>query len=98
MLTRNINVQSGLCNGTFGKIVQIVTNENDPHIDKLGLELDSCVGAAHNIVYIDREEENLKQKGVVCRQFPIKLAFACTVHKVQGMTTSTVAASLKYIF
>lgn len=32
------------------------------------------------------------------RQFSIKLAFACTTHKAQGMTTSASAVSLKHIF
>ncbi|XP_039461911.1 uncharacterized protein LOC120435840 [Oreochromis aureus] len=53
---------------------------------------------ADDMVYIERAEENLKQKGVVRRQFPVKLAFACTIHKVQGMTTTSAVVSLKSIF
>ncbi|CAJ1069182.1 uncharacterized protein LOC115579693 [Xyrichtys novacula] len=104
MITRNISVQSGLCNGTFARIAKIVTKAGNPHVEKLGLKLNSQSAAAseadvdENIVYIDRDEENLKQTGVVRRQFPIKLAFACTIHKVQGMTTSSVVVSLKHIF
>ncbi|KAE8291472.1 ATP-dependent DNA helicase PIF1 [Larimichthys crocea] len=55
-------------------------------------------GEPDNLVYIDRAEEKLKQKGVVRRQFPIKLAFACTIHKVQGMTRTSAVVSLKHIF
>uniref|UniRef100_A0A8C5FK64 ATP-dependent DNA helicase n=2 Tax=Gadus morhua TaxID=8049 RepID=A0A8C5FK64_GADMO len=103
MLTRNVNVQSGLCNGTFACIAEIVISDDGPHVSKLGLELDvsrnpNNVSAADNIVYIERDEENLKQRGVVRRQFPLKLAFACTIHKVQGMTKSSAAVSLKHIF
>ncbi|KAK2886446.1 hypothetical protein Q8A73_020392 [Channa argus] len=55
-------------------------------------------GGPDNLVYIERAEENLKKKGVVRKQFPIKLAFACTIHKVQGMTTRSAVVSLNHIF
>ena len=55
-------------------------------------------GPLDNLVYIERAEKNQKQKGVVRRQFPIKLTFACTIHKVQGTTTTSAVVSLKHIF
>ncbi|XP_061154317.1 uncharacterized protein LOC133167487 isoform X2 [Syngnathus typhle] len=100
MITRNIDVQAGLCNGTFAKVVQLVNYPNEARVQKLGLELD-CVAktrSAENSVFIDRQEERMQNTGVVRRQFPLKLAFACTIHKVQGMTTSEAAVSLKGVF
>ncbi|CAI5689566.1 unnamed protein product [Oreochromis niloticus] len=82
----------------------VVYSENDQHIIKLGLKMDNETSGKNNrtpaddMVYIERAEENLKQKGVVRRQFPVKLAFACTIHKVQGMTTTSAVVSLKSIF
>ncbi|CAI5669492.1 unnamed protein product [Oreochromis niloticus] len=82
----------------------VVYSENDQHIIKLGLKMDIETSGKNNctpaddMVYIERAEENLKQKGVVRRQFPVKLAFACTIHKVQGMTTTSAVVSLKSIF
>ncbi|CAI5653237.1 unnamed protein product [Oreochromis niloticus] len=82
----------------------VVYSENDRHIIKLGLKMDNETSGKNNrtpaddMVYIERAEENLKQKGVVRRQFPVKLAFACTIHKVQGMTTTSAVVSLKSIF
>ncbi|CAI5670370.1 unnamed protein product [Oreochromis niloticus] len=104
MLTRNIDIQNGLVNGAFGKLLRVVYSENDQHIIKLGLKMDNETSGKNNrtpaddMVYIERAEENLKQKGVVRRQFPVKLAFACTIHKVQGMTTTSAVVSLKSIF
>ncbi|XP_025764256.1 ATP-dependent DNA helicase PIF1 [Oreochromis niloticus] len=104
MLTRNIDIQNGLVNGAFGILLRVVYSENDQHIIKLGLKMDNETSGkntrtpADDMVYIERAEENLKQKGVVRRQFPVKLAFACTIHKVQGMTTTSAVVSLKSIF
>ena len=61
-----------------------------PHIPNIS-------GGLDNVVYIERVEDSLKQ-GIIRRQFTIRLAFACTIHKVQGMTTSTAVISLKNIF
>ncbi|TKS65455.1 ATP-dependent DNA helicase PIF1 [Collichthys lucidus] len=96
MLTRNIDISQGLVNGSFATLGRIVTSEQHGfvHVNMLGLTMDDptaglnyrnrAPGEPDNLVYIDRDEEKLKQKGVVRRQFPIKLAFACTIHKVQA--------------
>uniref|UniRef100_A0A8C1LAF7 ATP-dependent DNA helicase n=1 Tax=Cyprinus carpio TaxID=7962 RepID=A0A8C1LAF7_CYPCA len=110
MLTRNIDVEDGLVNGTFGNVAKITaqTRGGVPVVQSIGLHLDNVTaGQKHrnkapngddNIVYIERSEEPLKKKGTVRRQFPMKLAFACTIHKVQGMTTDCAVVSLKHIF
>ncbi|KAL3988863.1 hypothetical protein ACER0C_013181 [Sarotherodon galilaeus] len=70
MLTRNIDIQNGLVNGAFGKLLRVVYSENDQHIIKLGLKMDNETSGKNNrtpaddMVYIERAEENLKQKGV----------------------------------
>jgi len=99
MITRNIDVEDGLVNGTFGKIARIVTQTENgaTAINSLGLVLDNpnagqryrdnSSGDAGNLVYIERVEENLKQKGVVRRQFPVRLAFACTIHSPRNDNT-----------
>ncbi|KAM3842119.1 uncharacterized protein ACN63O_022831, partial [Diretmus argenteus] len=110
MLTKNIDVEDGLVNGSFGKVVKIATQVQGGRtfVHMLGLQLDNeHAGQRHrnkipdgpdNVVYIERAEEPLSRKGVVRRQFPMKLAFACTTHKVQGMTTASAVVSLKRIF
>ncbi|XP_024116598.1 uncharacterized protein LOC112138269 [Oryzias melastigma] len=100
MLTRNIDVHNGLVNGAFGKLVNVITSDSDQRVIKVGLKMDNDTagGQSDNVVYVERVEENLKQKGVVRRQFPVKLAYACTIHKVQGMTTTKAVVSLKHVF
>lgn len=110
MLTRNIDVSQGLVNGWFCTLVRVLTSQQNgfAHVTMLGLRMDDetagrnyrnrAPGGSDNLVYIERAEENLKQKGVVRRQFPVRLAFACTIHKVQGMTKTSAVVSLKHIF
>ncbi|XP_077367827.1 uncharacterized protein LOC144011878 [Festucalex cinctus] len=106
MVLRNLDVEDGLVNGTFGTIGNIVQSASK--VTLLGLRLDNpeagqkfhkkILGPTDNLVYIERSEENLCKKGVVRRQFPMKLAFGCTAHKVQGMTMSSAVVSLKRVF
>ncbi len=109
MVTRNLDVEDGLCNGCFGKISHIVSKTKDgvDTVHMLGLQLDNpnagkkhrkrVQGEEDDFVYIERSEESLR-KGAVRQQFPIKLAYACTAHKVQGMTMENAVVSLKKIF
>ncbi|XP_070814299.1 uncharacterized protein [Chaetodon trifascialis] len=110
MVIRNLDVEDGIVNGTFGTITNIVMTECGATAVKLiGLQLDNptagqkfrkkILGPSDNSVYIERSEENvISKKGVVRRQFPIKLAFACTAHKVQGMTMTSAVVCLKRVF
>ncbi|XP_051806644.1 uncharacterized protein LOC110967030 [Acanthochromis polyacanthus] len=110
MLIRNVNVEDGLVNGTFGTIFTMVTENHDPKaVRLLGLRPDNptagqtlrkkLLGPTDDLVYIERSEESFGRKGRVVRcQFPIKLAFACTAHKVQGMTVTSAVVSLKRVF
>ncbi|CAJ1085629.1 uncharacterized protein LOC117832690 isoform X2 [Xyrichtys novacula] len=106
MLIRNIDVSQGLVNGSFATIGRLISSENNGSalVTMLGLTMDDeTAGRSYrtrgdNLVYIERSEEALKQRGVVRRQFPVKLAFACTIHKVQGMTRKSAVVSLKHIF
>ncbi|KAL2076326.1 hypothetical protein ACEWY4_028078 [Coilia grayii] len=107
VITRNLDTSDGLVNGSFGKISRII-KKVDPsgkaYVDSIGLEFDSpTAGLKHrqqgdNIVYIERVEERSMKKGLVRRQFPLKLAYASTAHKVQGATSTSAVVSLKRVF
>ena len=111
MVIRNLDIEDGMVNGTFGTIANIVmTSETDrPRpVTLIGLELDNPTagqklrkkirGPTDNLVYVEKFEENTSIRGVVRRQFPMKLAFGCTAHKVQGMTMKSAVVCLKRVF
>ena len=111
MLTRNVDVSDGLVNGATGTITSFLYNSkdivhNNAHITAVEIEFDNNnvgrkagkqEGSRHRVC-IKRVEDELKKTNIVRHQFPIKLAWACTAHKVQGMTTEKVVVNLDNIF
>uniref|UniRef100_A0AAY4BQU4 ATP-dependent DNA helicase n=1 Tax=Denticeps clupeoides TaxID=299321 RepID=A0AAY4BQU4_9TELE len=88
MLIRNQDVEDGLVNGTFGTIANIVTTTTEdgkPFVKLIALQLDNLT-------------EQTSIKSVAQLQFPMKLAFGCTTHKVQGMSLTSAVICLKWTF
>ena len=108
ILTRNIDVADGLVNGAFGTVSAIITNPpGSKHVSLVCVHFDNPdTGSQRKTqtiaplgsVTIERSEEPMRYKNATRRQFPLKLAFACTIHKVQGFTASAATVSLKKIF
>ncbi|XP_052691604.1 uncharacterized protein LOC128169518 [Crassostrea angulata] len=111
MLTRNVSVEDGLVNGAMGYISNFVFKSKQPvnTVDVVEVIFDSAsVGKIQgkmtpngNVVPIKRVEEEINEKNVknvVRHQFPLKLSWACTAHKVQGMTTKSVVVNLDHTF
>ncbi|XP_062622277.1 uncharacterized protein LOC134283815, partial [Saccostrea cucullata] len=111
MLTRNINVDDGLVNGAMGHIssIEFGKGEQRNRVEGIGVIFDSKdTGRKEgkftpqgHLVYIQRVQEDIREKNtknVVRRQFPLKLSWACTAHKVQGMTTNSVVVNLDRTF
>ncbi|XP_062569582.1 uncharacterized protein LOC134231612 [Saccostrea cucullata] len=111
MLTRNINVEDGLVNGAIGHISAFDFGQPQlrNRVEGIRVLFDSeDIGKLHgkktphgNEVLIQRIQEDIKEKNsknVVRHQFPLKLAWACTAHKVQGMTTNCVVVNLDRTF
>ena len=102
MLIRNIDVGDGLVNGAFGTVEGFL--EHNETVITVHVKFDSEKAGKkrkmqNNAVPIERTEENMSgQKGVVRRQFPLKLAWACTVHKVQGMTVNEIVYDMEGTF
>ena len=94
MLLKNVDVNKGMTNGCMGNVTEIIRpNENSkPTCIKVKFDNDKIGTQA-----IEKFQESISKK-YSRKQFPIKLAYACTVHKVQGMTMDKAVVNLKNTF
>ncbi|XP_065109326.2 uncharacterized protein [Paramisgurnus dabryanus] len=114
MLKKNIDVADGLVNGAFGTVVHISESQkkgedNEDLPSAIHVEFDNpIVGKiqrhrtsqrfCQNSTVINVQEDQVTNDGGIRRQFPLRLAWACTVHKVQGLTVDKAVVSLNKIF
>ncbi|XP_062601396.1 uncharacterized protein LOC134263100 [Saccostrea cucullata] len=109
MLTRNCDVKDGLVNGVVGYITHFLYGENKSNVKGIGVIFDNKnVGKQSgrktqkgNVVLVERVQEEMtekKSRTVMRHQFPLRLAWACTAHKVQGMTVEKVVVNLDRTF
>ncbi len=112
MLCKNVDVMDGLVNGVCGTVTHIVFLNNELKFpqtvyvkfddNQVGAQRRKCCAYSSAVEMgstgIKPEEEKVHNKGGLRRQFPLKLAWACTVHKVQGITVDKAVVSLKKIF
>ncbi|XP_071150937.1 uncharacterized protein, partial [Mytilus edulis] len=108
MLIRNIDITIGLVNGVIGTVISILPGLKESSLPcavkvlfdnkSIGRKpVSSSQPREHIPIDITPIEENLK-KNAVRHQFPLQLAWACTTHKVQGLTTDKAVVSMKNIF
>ncbi len=114
MLKKNIAVSDGLVNGAFGTVVHISKKQkcdddeddfplaihvefDNPNVGKIQRSTQRQIFSPNSTV-IEVEEDQVTNDGGLRRQFPLKLAWACTVHKVQGLTVDKAVVSLDKVF
>ena len=111
MLTTNVDVSDGLVNGARGEIAHIVTNTNNDvttvlvKFDNEQVGIKACQSSQYhssypNAVPLSKIEVVFLAKGkrgaeVTRLQFPLTLAWATTIHKVQGLTLDAIVVDMK---
>ena len=110
MLTYNLDVTDGLANGATGTVshivivadtvVNILVVFDDPRIGVKAKRLSQYRQNYPNSVPISRHEAifNIGIRKCISasrRQFPLRLSWASTIHKVQGLTTDSIVVSFE---
>ena len=106
MLTRNLDVSCGLVNGAFGTFTDVRLNKTHHTLcvkyDSIDIRnrhfIEKYNPDENGSIAMERVEENMHSTKAIRRQFPVKLAFACTIHKVQGMSLDKAVVSLQKVF
>ena len=110
MLISNVDVTDGLCNGVSGIIkgIEICNNQNMPTVvyvkfdsTRIGAKTRTTEFIPPQCIPIKPRKESFQLKGKSFtthrEQIPLKLAWAVTIHKVQGQTTDQAVISMKYL-
>ncbi|XP_071953317.1 uncharacterized protein [Antedon mediterranea] len=94
MLIKNVDVKKGLTNGCMGHVYEIVKPNNNAKPVTIKVKFDNnSIG----VQAIEMFKESMGNK-YSRKQFPLKLAYACTVHKVQGLTMNEAVVCLNSTF
>jgi len=101
MLTRNIMTDEGLVNGALGRVHSFIYDCDDQVETVNVLFDDSNIGkvlkvSGHECVGIDRIEfpHMVHGRTIIRSQFPLMLSWACTIHKVQGLSLTHAVVDL----
>ncbi len=111
MVISNVDVSDGLCNGVCGivKGIEFCNNQNMPAVVYVQFDSASIGTKARTTNFIPPQyehcvpikprQESFKPEGksftTTRKQMPLKLAWAVTIHKVQGQTTDQAVISMK---
>ncbi|KAI3647342.1 hypothetical protein MP228_007563 [Amoeboaphelidium protococcarum] len=110
VLTRNLNVNQGLVNGAVGIVKSIQSDCIHVKLQGCGGQFggESERSCRNNIVKLEKvsEEEPIQcsingqfiNGTLIRRQFPLRLAYATTIHKVQGKSLDSLHVSLRNTF
>jgi ATP-dependent DNA helicase PIF1 len=88
LLIKNLDVESGLVNGSLGTVI-------DLFMDGVRVQFDNGVTQIVNRVEWELELDNSK---VICQQIPLMLAYSITIHKSQSLSLESAVLDLADCF
>ena len=102
MLTTNVDVSDGLVNGARGEVVHIVTDSSNSLMlvsKQFNVVHNYCLNYG-NAVPLSKVETTFLAQGkrgfkITRLQFPLTLAWATTINKVQGLTLDEIVVDMK---
>ena len=102
MLLKNLDPENGLVNGTRGVVLRLVNNDN-ADIGPTGaypmVRFVGCKGEIERLITPDKFSIESQGQTLASReQIPLRLAYALTIHKCQGLTLSKAELSLGATF
>ena len=111
MLTTNVDVSDGLVNGARGEVVHVATNSecklthvlvkfDHPDVGAKAKQSSQFRQTFPNSVPVTKHEAVFRANGkrgseITRLQFPLTLAWATTIHKVQGLTLDEIVVDMK---
>ena len=108
-LTNNIDVSDGLCNGARGVVKDFITTGNEVQVVLIEFEHSSVGSKAKNAspyrqahpeavpIYQHSNFFYVREAGISRKQFPLVLAFASTIHAVQGLTVDRIVCDMSRV-
>jgi ATP-dependent DNA helicase PIF1 len=84
MCTTNLNIEEGICNGSQGIVIDFVESPTREHANILVPLVRFSNGKTMRIPPLQRQSEDYPSISV--SQIPLCLAWALTIHKIQGAT------------
>uniref|UniRef100_A0AC34GQH6 ATP-dependent DNA helicase n=1 Tax=Panagrolaimus sp. ES5 TaxID=591445 RepID=A0AC34GQH6_9BILA len=97
-LTKNLDMKKKLVNGSMGSVVSITYDQEDAakvlEIVVLFDDIPGNISISRSTVTVEKPYAVSKR----FKHFPLKVAFACTIHVTQGRTLSSAIISLERVF
>ena len=112
MLTTNLDVSDGLSNNILGTVAEIVKGQMPHHQPqyiyirfnnssiRINIQTQNPLEIDPDVVIIKPYTEQFRHEGAnhTRLKYPLKLSWACSIHRTQMMTLKSAAVSLKNIF